>query len=609
MDQASGVPGSRSLLAASGGGQRPSLVQDASAFGWDPPLPTTRVQASDAYKKQETPQAKEEKKKKRKAAAAASAGRSRRGWGPFRSVLKERSVDFNLTLDVQSLKQEIRDMVMLRELLQTKTLVQRHSPDGSLLKAAREFYCVFRTGFVATEGRKRSFREQEQWDYLYSTMDERVDVGNGLFGPEVMGQQLQIYSTFIRYLSLSLENFNIITADESVVVATRGTFRFQVLRNTIQQIFPHVMGNEELVARLIGRQVEVLAKLTFYFNTDGKCAKYEVDIDFLVAFATIVTNPHDLDLLFGRALIAENCMFGLLESSEAAPAHPITPDECQSSTLGGQEPLCVPQVSSDDYDAAQCGYDGIGGNVVESVTGGVVSPLERAGDAVGARGELQQDYCASPSVPPRDTHAQRVDSARRLVRAYFSVYSPTSTAPGAPQPAATGRHSISEERFIANYCEPHLRFRRVDGWVGLKEKWSDLRGCFDVINFRLVHEESVGYDARFNAPRVDTVGVYVLGITPRTVQLVFPHVAAHPSLLAALEHRTVHVKSLLTFWVSGSTGKLQRVDERMDFPAALGGLVTHPADVAFVLDHALLTADGILRASPWRVAGWEQEPR
>jgi len=100
-------------------------------------------------------------------------------------------------------------------------------------------------------------------------MDAYVDVGNELYGPEVMAQQLQIYSTFVRYLNLSLKSVDVISADESVVVATRGTFRFQVLHDTIQRIFPHVMANEVLVAQLVGRQVTVLTMLAFFFNVGG----------------------------------------------------------------------------------------------------------------------------------------------------------------------------------------------------------------------------------------------------------------------------------------------------------------------------------------------------
>uniref|UniRef100_K3W803 Uncharacterized protein n=1 Tax=Globisporangium ultimum (strain ATCC 200006 / CBS 805.95 / DAOM BR144) TaxID=431595 RepID=K3W803_GLOUD len=73
--------------------------------------------------------------------------KKRSGWGPYQSVLKERSVDFNLTLDVQNLQQEIKNMEMLRSILLNKTLIQRHDPNGSLMQKAKNHYTIMRSGF------------------------------------------------------------------------------------------------------------------------------------------------------------------------------------------------------------------------------------------------------------------------------------------------------------------------------------------------------------------------------------------------------------------------------------------------------------------------------
>lgn len=235
-------------------------------------------------------------------------------------MLKERSVDFNLTLDVQGLQQQVQDLSTLRDILSTRTMLRRHSPEGSLFHVVKEYLRVFRSGWAVREaGRKRLLDEQDQRAFLHSVMDPDLDVGNGLRGPDVMADQIILYSTFIKFIRTTLQSYDIVVAEDSVIIKTQATLRFQVLRNTIEMIFPHVLGDECLVAQLVGQEVEPDIGITFSFNAEGKCCKYEFDVDFIGAFASIVKDPRKLDMLLGKALIADNCMFGLLDEPAENP--------------------------------------------------------------------------------------------------------------------------------------------------------------------------------------------------------------------------------------------------------------------------------------------------
>jgi hypothetical protein len=276
----------------------------------------------------------------------------RKGWGSYRSVPHERSVAFNLTLDVQNLQQEVHNLAALREILRTKTLLQRHSPEGSLLHVVKEYFHVFRAGSVLREsGRKRLMDDQDQRAFMHSVMDQDVDVGNGLHGPDVMMDQMTMYSTFLRFIRLTMHSFDIVVAEDSVVITTCATLRFQILRATIEMIFPHVMGYEWLVSQLVGREVEPDMGITFFFNPDGKCRKYEVELDFVGAFASIVSDPEMVDLLLGRALIADNCMFGVIdeppepeeEEKPAASYAKSLEDEREALARQIEELQCAPR--------------------------------------------------------------------------------------------------------------------------------------------------------------------------------------------------------------------------------------------------------------------------
>ncbi|GMF29066.1 unnamed protein product [Phytophthora lilii] len=207
--------------------------------------------------------------------------KQRKGWGRFQSVL-----------DVQNLRQEVQNLTTLRDVLSTQSLVQRHSPEGSLSRMVNEYFHVFRKGAVLQEaGRKRLVDDCDQRAFMHSMMDAEVDVGNGLKGPDVMMDQMATYSTFLRFICMSGQVHNIVTADDSVLISVRGSFVFQVLRSTIEMVFPHVMGDEWLLAELIGKEVEAAARSTFHFNAEGKCVKYDVDMDFVDAFTSIVNDP------------------------------------------------------------------------------------------------------------------------------------------------------------------------------------------------------------------------------------------------------------------------------------------------------------------------------
>ncbi|OWZ04892.1 hypothetical protein PHMEG_00023130, partial [Phytophthora megakarya] len=226
--------------------------------------------------------------------------KQRKGWGRFHSVLRERSADFNLTLDVQNLRQEVQNLTNLRDVLCSQSIVQRDSLEGSLSRLVNEYFQVFRKGVVVQEpGRKRLVDNRDQSAFMHSMMDEQVDMGNGLYGPDVWLEQIAMYSQFLRFICMSAKVHSIVTTDDSVLISVRGSLVFEVLRNTIMMIFPHILGHEWLVAQLVGRQVEAPARSTFHFNAEGKCFKYDVDMDFVGAFTSIIKDPHLVDVLLG----------------------------------------------------------------------------------------------------------------------------------------------------------------------------------------------------------------------------------------------------------------------------------------------------------------------
>ncbi|RLN68585.1 hypothetical protein BBJ29_001508 [Phytophthora kernoviae] len=93
--------------------------------------------------------------------------------------------------------------------------------------------------------------------YLRSTMASNVEFGSGnLIGVEVLMGHWQRISEYYEDLHFQLEQLNKIS--ETIVVAT-ATMSVTITKNTLEGIFPHLMGSESvedlsLAVRLLGHR-------------------------------------------------------------------------------------------------------------------------------------------------------------------------------------------------------------------------------------------------------------------------------------------------------------------------------------------------------------------
>ncbi|TYZ65422.1 hypothetical protein PybrP1_002499 [[Pythium] brassicae (nom. inval.)] len=530
--------------------------------------------------------------------------KKRSGWGPYQSVLRERSVDFNLTLDIQHLKQEIQTMEMFRTILLSKSLIQRHDPEGSLVRKAKDHYRVLRTGFNTSEaGRKRGFKEQDQVQFIHSIFDPDVDVGNGAVGVNMLIEQIKFYSVFMQFISITMTGFEVITVEDSVLVATRCILHFKITRTTIASMFPHVMGEEWLVAKLVGQEVRADSTMDFFFNAADKVNKFAANLDYVQTFVDILKNPREVDILLGRALITDNCMIGMTNDDLPPPKSPMPAASSESEAAVNIAFEGTDAVAGLDFDAhSQRATGGSGAETTAPPVANSEVPVTTAPAIIQSTSTTQstKPKAKRPAAkkPARPTSSDVVASRYqlgpltpaehfdRVVKQYFLVF-----ANGAESAAAV---SEFQRAFLAKHFASTVGYGSVVGRHVVEDRWRSLCWCFGALNFKQLSQEPLAHTPMENLYSIRCCAEYMMQITVRTIEQIFPHLFVDEVLVDAVVGSTLIVSAQLTFWLEKSSGVVASITEQMDFEGALQRIVSRPADLAFVLSRARPTLYGFV---------------
>ncbi|DBA00359.1 TPA: hypothetical protein N0F65_000544 [Lagenidium giganteum] len=454
------------------------------------------------------------------------------------TVIKQRSKLFNLTLDVQTLKNEIQNLTVLRDILRQKALSVNYVPSGSLMQVVREFYRLFRTGYHlnAVHGRRCKIREEEQTGFLHSVVDESVDLSNGLFGVDIMVEQLKRYAVFVRFLELDMKTFKITAAQETVVISTAGTFRMKILRTTIETIFPHVLSREDLVAKLVGMEATAPVRLLFCFHGTDKIARYDVDVGFLDMFSRVLADPRDVELLLGQAFIGKNAMFVTETTAEGA-----LPAACAA-----QKPHRAAAQTDQSHEQRQ-----------DSVPSGPVMRLQRV-----------------------------------LIDQFFRSFHLTSS------PTTSERNAQQLHFFQTALDGLRFQYNGENGWQSLARQWDLLSSRFLVRSFRQTSDpQDLEQQASSSAQltRVAVQAEYELEIDSFTLVRVFPHVDPASDVAQQLQSHVIGCTAGLVFSFSADSSVICALDETIHFHQAVLHALDFDLDQThFVLGEAAISSQGMM---------------
>ncbi|GMF18120.1 unnamed protein product [Phytophthora fragariaefolia] len=230
---------------------------------------------------------------------------------------KKGSAEYNLKLDVNSLRENVQRLQGMRELLETKLWSSRLAREGAVLKAAEQYYTVFAHGLHNPEaggGRVQKCFDM-QVSFVKAFMDKDVEFGDSK-GVSAVIDQWHLYTQFHASLSVRLLSAEVCGTEDEPIVVAKGVLAVRLNRCSIENMFPHILANEELVQVLLSREIEYPTSTTYVFNARSQVERQDLDVDFLAGINQRLGSTYATSRVMQRALISDCSKLGQVAPTE-----------------------------------------------------------------------------------------------------------------------------------------------------------------------------------------------------------------------------------------------------------------------------------------------------
>ncbi|KAK1946926.1 hypothetical protein P3T76_000936 [Phytophthora citrophthora] len=219
---------------------------------------------------------------------------------------KKGSTEYNLKLDVNSLRESVQSLKGLRELLETKLWSSKLAQNAAVLKAVEQYFAVFEQGLHNPEAGGDNVRKcfEMQLGFLGAFMDPLVQIGDAR-GLQAVLEQWHRFTQFHAWIETAFVSAEVFGSKDSPVVVAQGTLTVQMNCRTLDRIFPRALEEPELAVVMTNNIVEYRTTTTFSFNERAQVERFDWDVDFLGGISNLFGSAIDASRVLQGALLTE----------------------------------------------------------------------------------------------------------------------------------------------------------------------------------------------------------------------------------------------------------------------------------------------------------------
>ncbi|RHY27494.1 hypothetical protein DYB32_006735 [Aphanomyces invadans] len=156
-------------------------------------------------------------------------------------------------------------------------------------KLSTEYFRLFDQGYDLDP---TSTRHQSQFAYLTNAMSQDLVI-MGKVGRDKLFEQWVLYMSTFEAFSMELHNVQLVSLTPTATVHIETTLHLRMSRKSISLLFPHLLDNEPLVQRLIGKVMHLPVQHRFIFDSNGVVQELGTHANTACALMTLLGSVDD----------------------------------------------------------------------------------------------------------------------------------------------------------------------------------------------------------------------------------------------------------------------------------------------------------------------------